>query len=312
MGSDLNVGGSHSTMRLKMWISLFCLLISVTGVSFTNNCIKRRNVSVSPGESFTLDIDQNGIQDITLLDENGKDIARIEKEGVLNIVDTRYGDIVTSTNFSFHIKYDAIGVLGQRNFTASVLYTNESHCSMHFIIHGGGIKIIYAFLNQHFTLDCDSKDVKNITWFNNNGTCIALTRHASHLDILHNDYEGNLDVDISLRKNNATLKDSGNYTAKILYRNGTESYQYYYVIVRSHVSDSKRSSGWWYYLFVPDLNITNSVIFLVIGIIIGRAYKKIKKHLSNENREKKENKEGENLNLLKIKKHEEATQGQQQ
>ncbi|XP_075699526.1 uncharacterized protein LOC142664355 [Rhinoderma darwinii] len=246
-----------------MWISLFFLCMFVKGVSFTDNCNKTRNVSYSSGESFTLDIDQHEVKDNTLINGSGNVIAKIEN-GTLHILDERYKHRILSNGVDFQIK--SATPEDQGNYTASVLYINDAHCTQHYVVTlrdnqiCGEIKAIRVTAPENdFRLEFDTDGVEKIDWNKSSIGTIAVTEDKAKLQILDSDYKGNLSViGVSLCKHNANIKDHGNYTATVSFHNGTRCLQHYIVNFQSYH---------WLNFFVPNLN---SLLSLLLVVIIGR------------------------------------------
>ncbi|XP_040268188.1 uncharacterized protein LOC120982242 [Bufo bufo] len=255
-------------MGLKTWMVLLWILLFVKGVSFADNCSGHKNIMVYPGEAIILDIDEDEVKENALIDGNGKDIARIEN-GNLTIIDERYKDNLTAKRFSFHIKSTAIE--GKKNFTASVLYTNGSHCSQHYMVTVKGgeicseIKKITFTLGDYFTLDFDAPGVENITWLFGSNRTIAVTKDKAKLQILDSNYEGSLSViNASLRKYCATKEDVGDYTARVIFHNGTRCQQYYSV--------TEQDYRWW--IFFPfNLDVKTLALAIFIFALVGLGIK---------------------------------------
>ncbi|KAM4013121.1 uncharacterized protein ACNLHF_003319 [Anomaloglossus baeobatrachus] len=262
-----------------MWMVLVWLAIFAKGVSLSNDCSSIKNISVFPGEPFTLDLDEDGVEENSLVDGSGTEIARI-KSGELTILDERYKDKLSAKGFSFRVEHATIK--DKEQFTASVLYHNGSHCSRHYKVFVSGdricseIKKAYILLPDHsLTLAFDVLGVEEITLVDNINRTIAVTKFI--LQILDSDYVGSLNlITFTLRKPNATTMDQ-EYTARVLFRNGTRCLQHYLVTVPGFD---------WKKWFIPDFNPISLCPLLVIGAVLILVYVKKRNGLKERSKGK--------------------------
>lgn len=282
-GQDLGRLFKVIRMWLQLWMVLLSLHILVKGVSCADNCGKIRNILAFTGEPYTLDLYHEEVKENTLIDESGNDIGIIKKGERLRILDTRYNDNLTSKGFSFQIKHAT--TVGQWKFTASVLYTDETHCTQdyHVTVRDDQIcseikKISYTPAESYFTLDVDSHGVEEISWVDGGGWTIAITQHRAKLQIISSDYEGSSSViDVSLCIHHENIKDPGNYTARVSFRNGTQCLQRYFVTAQSYP---------WYSIFMLDTNA--QILTVLIGLMIIYAVFWVRKKLNDRLKKKKE------------------------
>ncbi|XP_069806321.1 uncharacterized protein [Dendropsophus ebraccatus] len=258
-------------LKQTIWVTILLVLHCLRkGVSCADKCGDIRKIFAFPGEPFTLDFYQDDVKEISLVDGNGADIARIEKGGELHILDPSYKEKLSSKGFSFYIRNGAIK--GQWEFTSNVLYADERHCLQHYLVtvHDDQIcskikKIVFTDNKPWFTLYFDSHEVKEITWGNSSGWSIAITRHKSQLHILDPDYEEQLSVrNVSLTKHHATRNDQGDYTAMVLFRNGTWCLQRYSVTYQGYG---------WYKFIILDVNNLPLLAVIVVIVLLGVTWK---------------------------------------
>lgn len=293
-GQDLGRLFKVIRMRLQLWMVLLSLHILVKGVSCADNCGKIRNISAFTGEPYTLDLYHEEVKENTLIDESGDVIARIETGGKLKILDNVYNDSLASKGFSFQIKNAT--TVGQRKFTASVLYTDGTHCTQdyHVTVHDDQIcseiiKISSTPAESYFTLYFDSRGVEEISWVDGGGWTIAITQHKAKLQIMNSDYEGSSSViNVSLCIHHENIKDPGNYTARVSFRNGTQCLQRYFV------------SYPWYSFFMLDTTPQILTILICTLVLFGSfwVHKKLNDRLKEEKKEQNKQIQSETEKVL--------------